>query len=139
MRGLLVWDSIRCTGVADGSVSDPDLLTKPDLLGLRPALALCEREERREFEAELRGRRAERTGEDSREDIAEFVDEAGADSPGTVGVSLGIWDAREAWTWELNVERGTSIMSPSLVDRRDADVAASSFWALLDPPEVPLR
>lgn len=139
MRGLLVWDSGRCTIVVDGRVSEPCLWLRLDLLGLRPALALCDRDETREVEAELCGRRAERTGEDSREDIAEFVDEAGADNPGNAGVSLGIWDAREAWICELNVERGTSIMSPSLVDRRDVDVVASSFLALLDPPEVPLR
>lgn len=85
----------------------------------------------------MRGRE-ERTGEDSREDIAELVVDVEAETPGTACENLGSCDAAEPWAWDLKVERGTSIMSLSLADRRGADKAASSPWAIRDPPEVPL-
>lgn len=104
--------------------------------GLRSELSLRGRDDKRDWDVELRKRCEERTGDDSREDIVEFVVDVGTE-PGTLGASLGIWEVMAACVCGLMVERGTSVMSPSLGDRRDAGKAASS-WAPLDPPEVPL-
>jgi hypothetical protein len=87
-RGLVGWESALCTALAVG--------TGMDRGGLRSWLFRRDLE-LRGADVGLRARREERTGEDSREDRAEFVVEGGAEMPGTAEDSFGSWARTDAW------------------------------------------
>jgi hypothetical protein len=141
-RGLLGCDDARCTVVvvAGGSLPGPGLgLVVAERLGLRSILRFREREETREVEVdevELRRFWEERVGEGSREDIVEFVADGGPEAPGTGCEGLGNCERKGTWPWDLVVERGSSLMSPSLADLRvrDEGGTGTSSWAALGPP-----
>lgn len=140
--GLDDLDNARWMAVAEGTVPGPPevVVLEAERFGLRSTLPFRDRDAIRGVEGELRGRREDRTGEVSREDITEGAVGVGMVMPGTTCENLGSCDTAGPWIWDLKVERGTSIMSLSLADRRGAAraAAASSVWATLDPPAVPL-
>lgn len=119
--------------LAEGECVDwPDAGPLECRVGLaRSRLGFRDCEETRLWEEELRVREENRTGEDSREDTAEFVVDAVDEGAGILGESQGTW----AVTCGLAV---VLLTAHSLADRCAGSDAASASLAPLDRPEVPL-
>ena len=88
-------------------------------------------EETRLWEEEFKAREENRTGEDSRDETAEFVVDAVVEGAGIFGESQGNWEVICGLAAVL-------LTAPSLADRCTGSDAASASLAPLDRPEVPL-